>query len=96
MAIRIMRGLFRLWIVLSVLWIGCVGAITWGQYVYYEPLFKASGDHSSLTSTFVICEKAKTDKECFDLLTAAGKNPCVPVPAVPLYLNLMFVGRLLR
>ena len=75
MAIRIARGLFRLWIVLSVLWIGCVGAITWGQYVYYEPLFKASGDHSSLTSTFVICEKAKTDKECFNFLAAAGKNP---------------------
>src|SRR5215469_5228795 len=68
MAIRIARGLFRLWIVLSVLWIGCVGAITWGQYVYYE-------DHSSLSSTFVICEKAKTNKECFNLLAAAGRNP---------------------
>jgi hypothetical protein len=65
MAIRIARWLFRLWIVLSVLWIACVGAITWGQYVYFEPLFKAS----------VICEKAKTDKECFNLLAAAGKNP---------------------
>jgi len=75
MAIRIARWLIRLWIVLSVLWIGCVGAITWGQYVYFEPLFKASGDHSSLTSTFVICEKAKTDKECSNLLAAAGKNP---------------------
>src|SRR5215472_18831951 len=75
MAIRIARGLFRLWIVLSVLWIGCVGAITWGQYVSFEPWFKASGDHSSLTSTSVICEKAKTDKERFNLLRAAGKNP---------------------
>ena len=75
MAIRIARRLFRLWIVLSVLWIGCVGAITWGQYVYFEPSFKASGNHSSLTSTFVICEKAKTNKECFNLLAAAGKNP---------------------
>jgi hypothetical protein len=29
MALRIARGLFRLWLVLSVLWIGGVGAVTW-------------------------------------------------------------------
>jgi hypothetical protein len=46
MAIRIARGLFRLWIVLSVLWIGCVGAITWGQYVYYEPISGCSTPYS--------------------------------------------------
>jgi hypothetical protein len=29
MAFRIARGLFRLWLVLSVLWIGAVGTVTW-------------------------------------------------------------------
>ena len=29
MALRIARGFFRLWIVLSVLWIGGVGVVTW-------------------------------------------------------------------
>jgi hypothetical protein len=29
MAWRIARGLFRLWLVLSVLWIGAVGVVTW-------------------------------------------------------------------
>ena len=29
MALRVVRGLFRLWLVLSVLWIGGVGATTW-------------------------------------------------------------------
>ena len=29
MALRLARGLFRLWLVLSVLWIGGVGYVTW-------------------------------------------------------------------
>jgi hypothetical protein len=29
MALRVGRGLFRLWLVLSVLWIGGVGGVTW-------------------------------------------------------------------
>jgi hypothetical protein len=29
MALRLARGLFRLWLVLSVLWIGAVGVVTW-------------------------------------------------------------------
>jgi len=29
MALRVARGLFRLWLVLSVLWIGGVGVVTW-------------------------------------------------------------------
>jgi hypothetical protein len=32
MALRIGRGLFRLWLVLSVLWIGGVGAVTWWTF----------------------------------------------------------------
>ena len=29
MALRVARGLFRLWLILSVLWIGGVGYVTW-------------------------------------------------------------------
>jgi hypothetical protein len=32
MALRIARGLFRLWLVLSVLWIVAVGTMTWSQF----------------------------------------------------------------
>src|SRR6266545_2014516 len=32
MALRVVRGLFRLWLVLSVLWIGGVGVMTWPAF----------------------------------------------------------------
>jgi hypothetical protein len=32
MALRVARGLFRLWLVLSVLWIGGVGVATWRTF----------------------------------------------------------------
>jgi len=32
MALRVARGLFRLWLVLSVLWIGGVGVVTWRTF----------------------------------------------------------------
>jgi hypothetical protein len=32
MALRVARGLFRLWLVLSVLWIGGVGIVTWPAF----------------------------------------------------------------
>jgi len=32
MALRVARGLFRLWLVLSALWIGGVGVVTWREY----------------------------------------------------------------
>jgi hypothetical protein len=32
MALRVARGLFRLWLVLSVLWIGGVGVVTWPAF----------------------------------------------------------------
>jgi hypothetical protein len=32
MAFRVARGLFRLWLVLSVLWIGGVGVVTWRTF----------------------------------------------------------------
>jgi hypothetical protein len=32
MALRVARGLFRMWLVLSVLWIGGVGIATWRTF----------------------------------------------------------------
>jgi hypothetical protein len=36
MALRVARGLFRLWLVLSVLWIGGVGIAKWRTFIYPE------------------------------------------------------------
>jgi hypothetical protein len=32
LALRVARGLFRLWLILSVLWIGGVGVVTWWTF----------------------------------------------------------------
>jgi hypothetical protein len=48
MALRVARGLFRLWLVLSVLWIGGVGYVTWRTFVYPE---------------IVICEEVEAPAE---------------------------------
>ena len=37
MALRVARGLFRLWLVLSVLWIGGVGVATWRDFADKKP-----------------------------------------------------------
>ena len=37
MALRVARGLFRVWLVLSVLWIGGVGVMTWGTFPAEDP-----------------------------------------------------------
>src|ERR1700720_3811923 len=59
MALRIKRGLFRLWIALSVLWICGVAVTTdWGRLTN-------SGE----------CAKCQSQEQCFDALKAAGKNP---------------------
>jgi hypothetical protein len=34
MGLRVARGLFRLWLVLSVLWIGGVGVVTWHTFPF--------------------------------------------------------------
>jgi hypothetical protein len=72
MAFRIARGLFRLWVVGSILWIGVVGASTWRQFVFFEPVVVGK---ASLSSTANICSKATTSEQCFKLLEAAGRNP---------------------
>jgi hypothetical protein len=44
MALRIAHGLFRLWLVLSVLWIGGVGVVTWQTFPLEDPV-RASLPH---------------------------------------------------
>jgi hypothetical protein len=41
MALRVARGLFRLWLVVSVLWIGGVTVVTWSVY---RPINLATSD----------------------------------------------------
>jgi hypothetical protein len=72
MALRVARGLFRLWLVLSVLWIGGVGVVTWRTFPvddWFVP------DPIVPGSTADICSTAKNAEQCSDLLRAAGKNP---------------------
>jgi hypothetical protein len=63
MVLRVARGLFRLWLVLSVLWIGGVGIATWWTFPEDNPIVRD------------ICAKANDAEQCAGLLRAAGKNP---------------------
>jgi hypothetical protein len=72
MANRVARGLFRLWLVLSVLWCCVLIAMTWKQFVYFVPI--APGK-PALQETSNICSQASTATACADLLKVAGKNP---------------------
>jgi len=81
MALRVARGLFRLWLVLSVLWIGAVGIVTWRTFPvddWFVP------DPIVPGSTADICSTAKNAEQCSDLLRAGGKNP---IAAYDLNLN---------
>jgi hypothetical protein len=49
MALRVARGLFRLWLVLSVLWIGGVGVVTWPAF---DPAKLAATKDSPYTGDF--------------------------------------------
>jgi hypothetical protein len=64
MALRIARGLFRLWFVLSVLWIISVVALAWW-------VFPPAG---SLDPRAAECA-GKTDDECAEILQRLGRNP---------------------
>jgi hypothetical protein len=46
MALRVARGLFRLWLVLSVLWIGGVGVVMWRTFPekYVSPVQQGQGE----------------------------------------------------
>ena len=43
MALRVARGLFRMWLVLSVLWIGGVGVVTWRKFPVDDWIDPATG-----------------------------------------------------
>jgi hypothetical protein len=76
LALRITRGLFRLWIVVSALWIIGVGATTnWGWYFSYQPTLAGEQPPGRLQFTATTCTAAKTPEECSAMLEAAGKNP---------------------
>jgi hypothetical protein len=38
MALRVARGLFRLWLILSVLWFAVVAFIAWGRFEYIDQI----------------------------------------------------------
>ena len=80
MALRVARGLFRLWLVLSVLWIGAVGIVTWQTFPpddWIVPDLSQMSNEDLLRGyqTADICSTAKDAQQCADLLRAAGKNP---------------------
>ena len=67
MAFRIARGLFRLWIVFSVLWIAGVVVVTWwtfpmGAWVIPSAKYRPTE-----------CA-GKSDSECYDMLKRYGSN----------------------
>jgi hypothetical protein len=70
MALRIVRGLFRLWIVFSVLWIGGVSAVTWWTF----PPAGLVDEEVGLFTRPTECD-GKSDDECIAILTRLGKNP---------------------
>jgi hypothetical protein len=72
MAIRLARGLFRLWFVFSLVWIAVVGLLTWRDFLQ---LPSSLPEGSEAAAAVEICSEAKSDTQCADLLKAAGKNP---------------------
>jgi hypothetical protein len=83
MAIRVARGLFRLWVVISVLWIGGVGTVTWRTFptnegvvqlvpVDYDP-FGGRSDRAQKSRPDE-CRGMNTD-QCMAVLKAMGRNP---------------------
>src|SRR5215471_21423790 len=67
MALRVARGLFRLWLILSALWIGAVGIVVWHEKNW---MFNPDGLILVPGSTADICSTAKDEQQCFDLLRA--------------------------
>ena len=65
MAVRIARGLFRLWIVLSVLWIGGVAAVTWWTF----PPPELTDEEVGLNTRPTECD-SKSNDECMEISDA--------------------------
>jgi hypothetical protein len=66
MALRVARGLFRLWLILSVLWIGGVGIAKWRTFIYPEVVVceevEAPAPGSCLPRSFVLDPQWKKDR----------------------------------
>ncbi len=80
-AVRIARGLFRLWIIVSVLWIGGVAAVTWWTF----PPAELTDEEVGLNTRPTECNN-KSNDECDAILTRLGRNPfdaLLPVPPPP-------------
>jgi hypothetical protein len=82
MALRIARGLFRLWLVLSVLWIGGVGVVTWRTLPVNEFVIPSAGrvvpaPPDNLASWFGI-GRLYTPDGTFDPSTASAFDPSKP------------------
>jgi hypothetical protein len=74
MALRFARGLFRMWLVLSVLWIGGVGITKWRTFVYPELSVRKS--------------KLRLQGRAFPealLLTPSGRRTNAPLFSLPLF-----------
>src|SRR5262245_45464080 len=67
---RVARGLFRLWIVISVLWIVGVAAFTWSNW----PPASLTDQEVGLNTRPTECD-GKNNDECMAILTRLGKNP---------------------
>jgi hypothetical protein len=67
---RVARGLFRLWIVVSVIWIGGVVGVTWGTF----PPAELTDQEVGLNTRPTECD-GKSNDECTAILTRLGKNP---------------------
>jgi len=53
MALRVARGLFRLWLVLSVLWIGGVGIGTWRTLTKDEFILPSTREEEVRRASFI-------------------------------------------
>lgn len=73
MAVRIAHGLFRLWIVFSMLWIAGVAVETWSTFPVDKWVIPSTANvapgHRPTECT------GKSDDECFNILKRLGKNP---------------------
>jgi hypothetical protein len=93
MALRIARGLFRLWLVLSVLWVGAVVAVVWQQ----EDLFDwVIGRECPIDQNYKVVDESKCIthnvllEELFVMTRNSAPMALIP-PALVLLVGTAFV-----
>jgi hypothetical protein len=72
MSLRVGRGLFRLWLVLSLFWVFSIVWLTWQTFV--QPPYPPR-ENIELMRIVKVCSKLKSDQDCSRSLEAAGGNP---------------------